>query len=68
MRKRIVTYEKQLYSNGGFTEIVLEFEKSNQRFVFSDLVGILYSSQEINKRNKKKSMIMKLTDPVESGK
>ena len=68
MRKRIVTYEKQLDSYGRFTEIVLELEKSNQNFVFSDLVGILYSSQEINKRNKKKSMIMKLTDPVESGK
>ena len=54
MRKRIVTYEKRLDRNGRFTEIVLEFEKSNQRFVFSDLVGILYSSQEINKRNKKK--------------
>ena len=30
MRKRIVTYEKQLERNGGFTEIVLEFEKIQQ--------------------------------------
>jgi len=41
MRKRIVTYEKQLDRNGGFTEIVLEFEKSNQRFVFMLQLGTI---------------------------
>ncbi len=55
MRKRIVTYEKQLDRNGGFLEIVLEFEKSNQIFVFYVLIGKLYSSQETNKGNKKKN-------------
>ena len=41
MRKRIVTYEKQLDSNGGFTEIVLEFEKSKPEICFYVLVGKL---------------------------
>ena len=54
MRKRIVTYEKQLDRNGGFTEIVLEFEKSNRDICFYVLVGKLCSSQETNKGNKKK--------------